>query len=183
MPCHTPFNGGTSVHLAALRIGEQFVNLRIQILDHNYFWRRLNSRALPEPALPQLHPLGATGSRASTMLWCPVYVLGRQEENGLEFFHPCLFMSQGPSSHKHWNILKPVQNSCGQPYTNVFLPFTPSHFQSASFSPLRDSGNTHSLASQISSQVSDFPPSSEAKKLPPCRGSPPPSPTETATSP
>lgn len=37
------------------------MNLRIQILDHDYFWRHLNSRTLPESALPQLHPLGIMG--------------------------------------------------------------------------------------------------------------------------
>ena len=68
------------------------MNLRIQILDHDQFWRHLNSRALPKSALSQLHPLGVIGQVQGHALNAYVYDWRARGKLELRVIHPYLFL-------------------------------------------------------------------------------------------
>lgn len=122
-------------------------------------------KALPEPALPQLHPWGVMGPRARSKPQSHVCVTGRQEENLSWDSHSCPFISQGSFSHMHRNVPKSFQNPFCQPHTNLLHPFIPSHSHVAFSLSTTGSWHHHSLASQASPSCLSFPSSSEAKEL------------------
>lgn len=133
---------------------ETFVNLRIQTLDHSYFWRHLHSRTLPTPA-PSFASHGLQGqSKAPKPYLCEWKARGKLE---LGLFHSCLFISQGSSSHMHRNVPKPFQNPFDQPTPASSSPFISALSLPAFSLSTTGSWQPHSLASPASSQLPQLP--------------------------
>lgn len=131
------------------------MNLRIQSLDHNYFWRHLHSRAVPTPA-PSFGSHGLQGqSKAPTPYLCDWKARGKLE---LGLSRSCLFVSQGSSSHTHRNVPKPFPNPFGQPTPASSSPFIPALSHPLPHSPPQEAGSpTHWPLQHLPSCLS-FPP-------------------------